>query len=377
MKDYKYFAFISYNQKDVAWGKRLQRKLENYKMAATLCSEKGWKRTPIRPVFFAPTDIQPNELTDELKARLEASRHLIVICSPNSAQSEWVGREIAYFHSLGREKNIHFFIIDGVPNSNDPQTECFNPVIKELGMSERLGANINERNYSWNYMNRQRAYVQLITKLLGIEFDTIWQRHKRQLIEKWTTIIILGITIICSITWAWMAHRPITVSVALEEILPPNNNLPKLSDAEVTLVLDDDVRRVRTHSMDEVVCFTNVPKNCLGSNVELRFVDFPDTPESANYYPTGIKLKLEEKMTLPVCRDTIKYGRLKARVIDRNYQPLANYKISIAGLDMTTDDKGNIDTHIPYENQRRSYVVLNDTLTDVGLASRLAIIVDK
>ena len=376
MKDYKYFAFISYNQQDVAWGKRLQRKLENYKMAATLCSEKGWKRTPIRPVFFAPTDIQPNELTEELKARLEASRHLIVICSPHSAQSEWVGREIAYFHSLGREKNIHFFIIDGVPNSNDPQTECFNRVIKELGMSERLGANINERNYSWNYLNRQRAYVQLITKLLGIEFDTIWQRHKRHLIEKWTTIILLGIAILCSIAWAWMAHRPITVSVALEEVMPPNNHLPKLSDAEVTLVLENDVRRVRTHSMDEVVSFTNVPKNWLGSNVELRFVDFPDTPESANYYPTEIKLKLEEQMTIPVCRDTIKYGKLKARVIDRNHHPLPNYKISIAGLDLTTDDKGNIDTYIPYENQRRSYIVMNDTLKDVGLASRLAIIVD-
>ena len=376
MKDYKYFAFISYNQQDVAWGKRLQRKLENYKMAATLCSEKGWKRTPIRPVFFAPTDIQPNELTEELKARLEASRHLIVICSPHSAQSEWVGREIAYFHSLGREKNIHFFIIDGVPNSNDPQTECFNRVIKELGMSERLGANINERNYSWNYLNRQRAYVQLITKLLGIEFDTIWQRHKRHLIEKWTTIILLGIAILCSIAWAWMAHRPITVSVALEEVMPPNNHLPKLSDAEVTLVLENDVRRVRTHSMDEVVSFTNVPKNMLGSNVELRFMDFPDTPESANYYPTEIKLKLEEQMTIPVCRDTIKYGKLKARVIDRNHHPLPNYKISIAGLDLTTDDKGNIDTYIPYENQRRSYIVMNDTLKDVGLASRLAIIVD-
>ena len=59
MKDYKYFAFISYNQQDVAWGKRLQRKLENYKMAATLCSEKGWKRTPIRPVFFARQTFSP------------------------------------------------------------------------------------------------------------------------------------------------------------------------------------------------------------------------------------------------------------------------------------------------------------------------------
>ena len=32
----KYFAFISYNQKDTKWGKRLQHKLEAYKMPATL-----------------------------------------------------------------------------------------------------------------------------------------------------------------------------------------------------------------------------------------------------------------------------------------------------------------------------------------------------
>lgn len=376
MKDYKYFAFISYNKQDVAWGKRLQRKLENYKMAATLCNEKGWQRKPIKPVFFAPTDIQPNELTEELKARLETSKHLIVICSPNSAQSEWVGKEIAYFHSLGREKNIHFFIIAGEPNSNDPKTECFNPVIKTLGMSGRLGANINERNYSWHYMNRQRAYVQLITKLLGIEFDAIWQRHKRQLIEKWTIFAILAITVLCIIAWAWMANRPITVSVALEEMVSPNPNLPQLCDAEIMLVLNNDVRRVRIHSKEEVASFTNVPKNLLDRNVALRFVDFPDTPESANYYPTEIKMDLAEKMTIPICRDTLKYGMLKARVIDRNYNPLPNYKISIAGLDMTTDDNGNIDTYIPYEKQRRIYVVMKDTLTDVGLASRLAIIAD-
>ena len=28
--NYKYFAFISYNSKDIKWGKRLQRKLEEY-----------------------------------------------------------------------------------------------------------------------------------------------------------------------------------------------------------------------------------------------------------------------------------------------------------------------------------------------------------
>lgn len=108
---FKYYAFISYNSKDTAWGKRLQHKLEHYRMPATLCRQRGWKRKPIDPVFFAPNDIQPGKLTDELKSRLHQSRNLIVICSPNSAQSKWVGEEIDYFHSLGRDDNIHLFII--------------------------------------------------------------------------------------------------------------------------------------------------------------------------------------------------------------------------------------------------------------------------
>ncbi len=62
--------FISYNYKDIEWGKRLQRKLEHYRMPATLCSEHGWERTPIKPVFFAPSDIQPGGLTEELQERL-------------------------------------------------------------------------------------------------------------------------------------------------------------------------------------------------------------------------------------------------------------------------------------------------------------------
>ena len=127
MEQFKYFAFISYSTKDTEWGKRLQKKLEHYRMPATLCSEHNWDRKPMNPIFFAPTDIQPGGLTEELQERLKASKNLIVICSPNSAQSEWVGKEIEFFHNLGRTKNIHFFIVDGIPHSVTPATECFNP----------------------------------------------------------------------------------------------------------------------------------------------------------------------------------------------------------------------------------------------------------
>lgn len=181
---FKYYAFISYNSADTEWGKKVQKKLEGYKMPATLCSEHGWERKPIKPVFFAPTDIQPSGLTEELQERLKASRNLIVICSPNSAKSEWVGKEIEFFHQLGRTKQIHFFIVDGEPHSGNPDTECFNPIVETLGLPEILGANIHEKIYRWPWMNKERAYVQLISKLLGVEFDAIWQRHKRLLIQK-------------------------------------------------------------------------------------------------------------------------------------------------------------------------------------------------
>lgn len=64
-KEYKYFAFISYSSKDTVWGKRLQKKLEHYRMPSTLCSERGWKRNPMNPVFFAPTDIYPRSMSDK------------------------------------------------------------------------------------------------------------------------------------------------------------------------------------------------------------------------------------------------------------------------------------------------------------------------
>ncbi len=43
---FNYFAFISYSSKDMAWGKRVHKKLEYYRMPSALCSEHGWKLKP-------------------------------------------------------------------------------------------------------------------------------------------------------------------------------------------------------------------------------------------------------------------------------------------------------------------------------------------
>lgn len=197
---------------------------------------------------------------------------MIVICSPYSAQSYWVGLEIEFFHQLGRTKDIHFFIIDGVPNSGDKTTECFNNKIKELSIPEILGANIREKVYRWSWLNRERAYVQIVTKLLGVEFDSIWQRHKRMLWQK-MTLWLMGLTaVLAALTGTWLVNRPVDVEISLNETSAHNNNLPPLHDAVITLMLDNERKTDTLHTMGSTTTFTNIPANMIGKEVRVLFM---------------------------------------------------------------------------------------------------------
>lgn len=347
---YKYYAFISYSSKDTAWGKRLQKKLEHYKMPATLCSQRGWKRTPIKPVFFAPTDIQPGGLTGELQERLRASRHLIVICSPSSAQSEWVGKEIAYFHNLGRTDRIHFFIVSGTPHSGDKATECFNPVVDELGLPEILGANIHERIYRWPWLNRERAYVQLISKLLGVEFDAIWQRHKRQLIRKALLWLFLTVAVLASLAYVWRASQPVNISVQLEEATPKNDCLPPLKDAVVTLTLDNEVKTGTVRSLDEsTLTFANIPPRLLGKRVRAT-VSCPD------YLRVDTTFVLSLSNVLRISRDARVYGDVQFELWRPSTETtVPNAKVTIAGQEVTANAEGRVTCTVPVAQQRLAY----------------------
>lgn len=348
---FKYFAFISYNSKDTAWGKRLQKKLEHYRLPSTLCSEHGWERKPMNPVFFAPTDIQPGGLSEELQERLRASRHLIVICSPNSAQSEWVGKEIAFFHSLGRTKDIHFFIVEGIPHSGDPSTECFNPIIEELGLPEILGANIHEKVSRLPWLNRERAYVQLISKLLGVEFDTLWQRHQRQLTRKVALWILGGVAVVFAILCVWRSNQPFDVEVRLKEASVHNDNLPPLKDAVVTMQLDNETKSDTIHTLEGSVIFSNIPHRLLHKPVQVLVScrDFLNTDEIVELTP---------QLTINVHRNDSVFGYVSFRLYNFDTETyINNVLVSIAGQNAVSDSSGRVSMFIPLEKQQQYYII--------------------
>ena len=341
------------------WGKWLQRRLENYRLPAVLCGRYGLARKPIRPVFFAPYDILPGNLHREVREQIGASRHFVVICSPHSAQSEWVGREIEYFHGTGHPDRMHFFIVDGIPYSNNVETECYHPVIKSLGLPEILGANVHERVYRLPWMNRERALVQLVSKMIGVEFDAIWQRRRRRLIRNVILWLLCVVALLVAGLGIWHAARPFDLTVNLREVTVENDSLPPFSNAVVSLSLDDEVRTDTVHNLTDMARFFNIPRHYMGQNAHIGVM-------CMDFNGVDTEVVLSHNVVINVRRNPSTYGTVRFRVWDVvSESPVAGVKVMVEGREAVSDSLGEVSVSIPLEQQRRSY---NVTIGTYGIS---------
>jgi|GEM_PF-1596893 len=193
-KEYKYWAFISYSQADQRWGAWLHKSLENFPVPKRLVGRKtrsGLVPKRLRPVFRDKGEL-PTEsnLGAALEIALKDSRYLIVICSPRSARSRWVNQEVLRFKRLGRADRILCIIVDGEPNATDKgleeEQECFCPALRhELGAEGELaltGARVEPiaADVREGKDKRNVALLRLAAGLVGVGFDELYQRHKRQ-----------------------------------------------------------------------------------------------------------------------------------------------------------------------------------------------------
>ena len=135
-REYSHFAFISYCHTNQKEAEKLRIKIESYRLPTVLRNEletsNGKKFPPyLKPLWLATTDLGPCRLEEGIVKELDDSQFLIVVCSPDSAKSMWVNQEVEHFILMGRYDNIIPYIIDGSPNSGDPDTECFPPILRQ------------------------------------------------------------------------------------------------------------------------------------------------------------------------------------------------------------------------------------------------------
>lgn len=176
----KYIAFISYKRDDEQAASWLQQSIESFKLPTELIDNNTHlNEFQKRYVFRDKTDMSCGVLPDIIKSGLEQSHYLIVICSRAAIKSEWVNNEINYFLSLNEDNysKVIPFIIDGVPYSKDH--ECLPKAIRDIPKSkELLAINLNDSILDDDY--KQIAVVKAISYMIGLDFDTLWNRHKRR-----------------------------------------------------------------------------------------------------------------------------------------------------------------------------------------------------
>ena len=174
MKDKKFFAFISYQRQDEEYAEWLRKKLEHYRLPSSLRKKDASLPKEIRPIFRDALELTGGFLAQEIEQALEQSKFLIVVCSPRSARSPWVNKEVEYFIQSGRTQYIIPYIIDGEPFAQDESNECFPPALRDLTAdNELLGINMNE-------LGRDAAAIKVVARMFGLRFDTLWQRYERE-----------------------------------------------------------------------------------------------------------------------------------------------------------------------------------------------------
>ena len=172
---FKYYAFISYSHKDKKIAKKLQKRLESYHLPSSL--QKSFPTLPkkLTPVFIDESNlVATGSLKAALQSNLARSNYLILICSPNSARSEYVNDEVDYFIRSGRADHIIPLIVGGIPYAQDSSMECFPPAILALSREdELLGIDLKK-------FGVRDAFLRVIATMLRLDLDSFVSREARE-----------------------------------------------------------------------------------------------------------------------------------------------------------------------------------------------------
>ena len=206
--EHRYRAFISYSKLDHPHAKRLHSALETYRVPKGI--EAKLQRDRRLGRFFRDDDEMgaSTDLGGTLREALDNSENLIVICSPNSARSRWVNAEILHFKNTSAADRIFAVIADGIPNSDDPALNCFPPALTSQSGGEELLSELHAEPLAIDLRKEsfQRSRIRLVAGLLGVSFDSLWQRErrrtmKRRAIAAVVTVALASVIVVLGINW--------------------------------------------------------------------------------------------------------------------------------------------------------------------------------
>ncbi len=188
----RYMGFLSYSHQDAAIADWLHEALEQFRVPPRLVgklTEHGPVPKRLAPIFRDQRELAAaHDLGEEIEEAIEASRFLIVLCSPAAARSRWIEEEIACFKRLHREDRILAAIIDGEPFASDTPgretEECFPAALRvhydrrgrpTTQRAEPIAADLREDGDG-----RKMGMLKLAAGMIGVGLDDLAQRETRR-----------------------------------------------------------------------------------------------------------------------------------------------------------------------------------------------------
>ncbi len=175
--DIRYSAFISYSHRDSSAGDWLHRKLEFYALPKRLRAARPDLAKTLYPIFRDREELPgSSDLGQNLSDALSHSSNLLVICSPNSAASQWVNQEVVSYQELCPGSPIVAVVIAGQDDSRDKDDFCLPPEIQRLRETEDPVLKIVDARDNGQ---SKPVLLQLIAQLADLPLSDLQREDKK------------------------------------------------------------------------------------------------------------------------------------------------------------------------------------------------------
>ena len=196
LESVRYDAFISYRhcELDSFISENLHKKLESYKLPASVIKKIGDGRTKIERVFRDEAELPlSNNLSDPITEALGNSEFLIVICTPRLKESLWCKKEIETFVNTHDRKHVLLVLAEGEPEESFPDILMYEEVSAkdENGNDitvrvdrEPLAADCRGENNRQRLKALDNVVLKLCAAIFNLNYDDLRQRHRERQIRK-------------------------------------------------------------------------------------------------------------------------------------------------------------------------------------------------
>ena len=205
----RYRAFLSYSHKDSEVADWLHGALERYRVPRALVGREtptGTVPANFNPIFRDRHELAASgDLGHTIREALAASRALIVLCSPDAAQSRWTNEEVLAFKKLHPTAPVLAAIIAGEPFASEmpgrEAEECFPPALRKVRQprpANQQACRASGRRLARHRDGRQLGLLKIVAGLLDVGPDDLVRRDQQRRQKRVTYIAaaaLAGMTI--------------------------------------------------------------------------------------------------------------------------------------------------------------------------------------